>query len=185
MANRTGTYVAFDGLNQTNPTLSDFRYYSTMQAWAAVRGKEFRYVNSHEKTSAVRDTSLRPTLERKVRERLTVSKSCLAILSKDTRATGSMLSYEIEQVVDRYEIPLILTYPDFEIVCDPASLAHRWPNALRDRIQTGKGTMIHIPFKQGAILDAITYQTVHNYSISGNMNFYSREAHINMGCIQA
>lgn len=30
MANRTGTYVAFDGLGQTDPTKSDFRYYSTI-----------------------------------------------------------------------------------------------------------------------------------------------------------
>ena len=30
--NRTGTYVAFDGLGQADPTKSDFRYYATLQA---------------------------------------------------------------------------------------------------------------------------------------------------------
>jgi len=35
MANRTGTYIAFDGLGETDPTKSDFRYYATILAWCA------------------------------------------------------------------------------------------------------------------------------------------------------
>ena len=47
--NRTGTYIAFDGLGETNPAKSDFRYYATLQAWTANKNIEFRFVNSHEK----------------------------------------------------------------------------------------------------------------------------------------
>ncbi len=76
MAYRSGTYIAFDGLGQTNPTLSDFKYYATMQAWASHKNIDFKYVDSHDKTCAVRDTSLRTTLESRIRERLANSKKC-------------------------------------------------------------------------------------------------------------
>ena len=64
MPYRNGTYVAFDGLGQTDPTKSDFRFYSAINAWSAGRNVQFRYVDSHEKTYAVRDSSQRATLER-------------------------------------------------------------------------------------------------------------------------
>lgn len=51
MANRTGTYFAFDGLGQTDPTKSDFKYYATVQGWDAARGIDFKFVNSHDKAS--------------------------------------------------------------------------------------------------------------------------------------
>lgn len=66
--NRTGTYVAFDGLGETNPTKSDFRYYATLQAWTAHKNIEFSFVNSHDKTYAVRDTSSKATLYARIRQ---------------------------------------------------------------------------------------------------------------------
>ena len=77
MANRTGTYIAFDGLGKVNPTESDFKYYATIQAWSAGKNIDFRFVDSHDKTAAVRDTSLRLTLEARIRERLAASKHWL------------------------------------------------------------------------------------------------------------
>lgn len=74
MVNRTGTYFAFDGLGQTNPTQSDFKYYATVQSWAAKSNIDFKYVDSHAKAGAVRDTSLRNTLEASIRQRLVASK---------------------------------------------------------------------------------------------------------------
>ena len=74
MAYRTGTYVAFDGLGETDPTKSDYRYYATIQAWSANKNINFRITNSHEKTYAVKDTSLRTTLYARIQQRLRVSK---------------------------------------------------------------------------------------------------------------
>jgi len=162
MANRTGTYVAFDGLGKTNPTESDFRYYANIQAWAAGKGKEFKFVNSHEKTSAVRDSSLRATLESRIRERLAASKQCLVILSKDTRKSGSMLSYEIEKAVDLYGIPLIITYPDFNTISQPNLLSYRWPTVLEDRINKSIANAIHIPYKKKAINAALSQFDLNN-----------------------
>ena len=97
MPYRNGTYVAFDALGQTDPTKSDFRYYSTINAWTKRANIHFRYVNSHEKTYAVRDSSTLATLQARIRERLSKSKNCLVILSSKTRKTGSMLCFEIER----------------------------------------------------------------------------------------
>lgn len=61
MAYRNGTYIAFDGLGETDPSKSDFKYYATIQMWNANKDIEFNMVNSHDKDSSVRDTSnLRP-----------------------------------------------------------------------------------------------------------------------------
>ncbi|MBL4696374.1 MAG: hypothetical protein JKY77_06420 [Rhizobiaceae bacterium] len=184
MANRTGTYIAFDGLGEADPSKSDFRYYSIMQKWTAVEHIDFKFVNSHEKTAAVRDTSLKSTLMSRIRERLNASKNCLVILSDDTRATGSMLSYEIEMAVDYYEIPLIITHTGYAGIYEAKSLSQRWPNALTDRINNFTARAIHIPFKKGAILDAINQFTVQKSGLEGALHCYSKKAQIEMGCIE-
>lgn len=185
MAYRTGTYVAFDALGETDPTKSDFLYYSIIKAWSAGRNIDFRYVNSHDKTYAVRDDSLRSTLMARIRARLLVSKNCLVILSRRTRKSGSMLSYEVQKAVDYYGIPLIVTYTGYDQIMAPQQLSNRWPTALETRIKNRAAKAIHIPFKKGAILDAINQFTVQKENLSGSLHYYSKEAHINMGCVES
>ncbi|MEM7217741.1 MAG: TIR domain-containing protein [Pseudomonadota bacterium] len=182
MANRTGTYIAFDGLGQTDPTKSDFRYYATIKGWSAGKNIDFRFVDSHEKTNAVRDDSLRRTLESRIRERLSASKNVVVILSEDTRRAGSMLSYEIEKAVDLYELPLICVYPGYEIVMNAEALSGRWPDALTQRTTAGSASAIHIPFKMLPMLDAISQFSVNGKLPSTPYDYYSREAHIELGC---
>lgn len=176
MANRTGTYIAFDGLGKTNPAESDFRYYATMQAWSAGKNIDFKFVNSHDKTAAVRDTSIRNTLESRIRERLTASKNCIVILSDDTRKTGSMLSYEIEKAVDSYEIPLICVYTGYNTIYAPRELSNRWPSALTTRINNGSADAIHIPFKKEILLTAINQFSVNNDSPDNSLVTYTKES---------
>lgn len=175
MANRTGTYIAFDGLGKINPTESDFKYYATMQAWSAGKNIDFKFVNSHDKTAAVRDTSLRSTLESRIRERLAVSKNCIVILSDQTRKTGSMLSYEIEKAVDFYKIPLICVYTGQSIMTTPSNFSSRWPNVLKERIDNGSAKAIHIPYKKDILLSALSQFSVNNQSPSGSLIIYKRE----------
>lgn len=183
MAYRSGTYIAFDGLGQTNPTLSDFKYYATMQAWASHKNIDFKYVDSHDKTCAVRDTSLRTTLESRIRERLANSKNVVVILSGDTRKSGSMLTYEIEQAVDRYNLPLIVTYVDYKIIANPGQLSSYWPNALSTRISNQTAKAIHIPFIKDALLDAINQFNNTNLPAT-SLNYYTEEAHRSFGALQ-
>ncbi|WP_129432235.1 TIR domain-containing protein [Roseovarius sp. A46] len=184
MAYRNGNYIAFDGLGELDPTKSDFKYYSTIQAWASGKGLDFKYVNSHDKTYAVRNSSLRPTLETRIRERLAASKNVVVILSDRTRRSGSMLSYEIEKAVDRYELPLICAYTNYFKVTAPEELSHRWPEALEQRINNGTAKAIHIPFKKNALLDAIGQFTVHGHTLTNGLNFYTLDAHREFGCLE-
>lgn len=184
MVNRTGTYFAFDGLGETDPTKSDFRYYAIVQKWDAAIGIDFKFVNSHDKASAVRDTSKRTTLEASILQRLRASKNMVVILSDDTRKTGSMLSFEIEKAVDTYKIPLILAYANYDCITDPGTLSARWPNSLQTRINNRTAIAIHVPFKKDAILDAISQFTVNSGNLTGPLHHYNRETQQRWGYIK-
>jgi Thoeris protein ThsB, TIR-like domain len=155
MANRTGTYVAFDGQGEVDPTKSDFRYYATIQAWSKNKSIDFQITNSHEKASAVRDKSKAATLKASIQERLRGSKNMLIILSKDTRKSGSVLSYEIKMAIDTYKIPLIISYVDYSVIANPISLSEYFPKSLTTRIREKTASAIHIPFSQKIILQAV------------------------------
>ena len=58
MTYRNGTYVAFHAAGTNQPGKSDIDYYNLMRAWSAKPDDEFTLINSHEKASVVRDTSL-------------------------------------------------------------------------------------------------------------------------------
>lgn len=182
MANRTGTYIAFDGLGQTDPTKSDFKYYATIQSWNSSKHIDFKLVDSHDKTYAVKDSSLLQTLKSRINERLAASKNFVCILSDDTRKSGSLLSYEIERAVDYYKLPLILMYVGYETVFEPALLHSRWPNSLTTRINDQSAKAIHIPFKKNALLDAISQFSTNKPHKLTSLNHYTKEAQISFGC---
>ena len=184
MAYRTGTYFAFDGQGQTNPAKSDFKYYATVKAWSSGKHIDFNYVDSHEKTSAVRDSSKMETLKTRIRERLAASKNIVVILSADTRDTGSMLSYEIEKAVDTYKIPLLITYTGYNSIMAPAELYEMWPDALRSRINSGAAKAIHLPFKKAVLLDAIEQFSVNKKLPTGSLDYYTRDTHVQWGYVQ-
>lgn len=182
MAYRNGTYVAFDGQNTTDPTNSDIRYYNLFKAWAENRRIEFTFVNSHDKTYQVRDSSSRETLENRICERLLNSKNMLVILSSDTRETGSMLSFEIRKAVDDYSIPLIIAYPDVEYaILNPRDLHQFWPNSLQSRINNRTARAIHIPFDQDIIFQAIRQYGVNVVYPKSSLGWYTKETYEQFG----
>ena len=183
MANRTGTYFAFDGLGQSDRSKSDFKYYAVVQGWDAAKGIDFKFVNSHDKASAVRDTSKLETLKESIRQRLAASKNMVVIVSADTRKSGSLLSWEIERAVDYYELPLVVAYAGYNSILDPSKLSSRWPNTLATRINNGKAQAIHIPFKKDVMLEAIRRFAVNGEEIGGSMVTFTRQAHIDWGYI--
>ena len=183
MVNRTGTYIAFDGLGQQDPTKSDFRYYATIQGWSASKNSEFRVTNSHEKASAVRDTSKLATLQASIRQRLQASKNMLIVLSDDTRKSGSVLSWEIEKAVDSYDLPLIIAHAGYVSVVNPQALSGRWPTSLAVRLNNRSAKAIHVPFKQDAIFDAIGRFTVNGERLNGPFVYYDEATHRQWGYI--
>lgn len=182
--NRTGTYVAFDGLGKENPCESDFRYYATLQAWNSNNNIAFSFVNSHEKASAVRDTSKLKTLMASIQQRLSGSKNMLVILSSNTRKIGSLLSYEIEMAVDSYRIPLIITYVDYCVIAKPYELKNRWPFVLNDRIGKPGTAGIHIPFIKDIVLMAINQFSPSNLPHGNGNSVYSKDIYRSLGLLQ-
>jgi hypothetical protein len=183
MAYRNGTYVAFHANGTNIPVDSDIKYYNLLKAWAEKTDDDFSMINSHEKASAVRDSSKRSTLRASLQERLRNSKNMLLIIGQTTRFDNDWVPFEIEQAVDNYGLPIIATYTDCDRpIFDPAKFSALWPNALATRIKNETAYVIHIPFKKEPIADAIGQFNVNKYP-NGGLWFYSQEAYKQWGLI--
>ena len=169
---RNGVYVAFDGQGTTNPTQSDIKYYNLLKLWAAQ--EDLIFSDSHKKTGAVRDSSAIDTLKRRLRERLSKSKSMFLILSEETNYDRGVLNYEIEQAIDTYKIPLIIAYTGKkgQIAVNSSDIKNRWPRALIDRIDNNDVTCVHIGFEKEIIKRAISQISVHDNKYKGGKLTY-------------
>jgi hypothetical protein len=178
-----GTYIAFDELHQKETEQSDFRFCLPILRWMAERpALHAIYEERHDKVYAVRKTSLRAALSSRIKEHLATCHNVVVVLSSDTRKSGTILSYEIEEAIDSFDLPLIITYVDYKAIAEPAELEPYWPNALSQRIKSGTARAIHIPFNKYAILDAITQFTTANRPLTG-LNHYTEYAHRKFNCI--
>src|SRR6266852_2954092 len=157
MAYRNGTYVAFHAAGTSQPGKSDMDYYNLMKAWTAKTDDDFTMINSHDKASAVRDTSLRATLRRSLLERLRNSKNMVLIIGETTYQDTDWVPFEIAKAVDVYGLPIIAAYTIFaKPILSPKALSQYWPQALSLRINNGTANVIHIPFKKEALKDAVS-----------------------------
>jgi hypothetical protein len=180
MAYRSGTYIAFHAGGTDDPTASDIKYYRMLKAWHEHDDIEFQFVNSHEKVAAVRDSSTKETLRRSLRERLNNSRNMVLIIGPTTCFDTDWVPFEIAYAVDECGIPIIATYPGYNVITVPMQLSPLWPSALSQRIANGTVRAIHIPFKQRAIDDAIG-QFDHNNPPATALNYYTPEAHRSFG----
>ena len=180
MAYRNGTYIAFHANGTNQPGKSDIDYYNLMKAWSAKTDDDFSMINSHDKVSAVRDTSKKATLRASLNERLKNSKNVVLIIGETTKFDTDWVPYEIEQAVDTYRLPIIAAYTDYCPVLEPDKISSLWPKALADRIQNKTARIIHIPFKKAPLLAAIE-QYSHNNMPKSALGHYSREAYTGWG----
>ena len=184
MPYRNGTYIAFDGQGTADPTESDLKYLGILRSWNKSKNYILNYHDSHLKTYKVLDSSSRKTLEARLMERMRNSKNVLIILSKDTNYDRGMLNFEIEKAVDYYEIPLIVAYVGYEYILAPAKLSELWPKALSERISNGTAKCIHIPFKEKAIMSAISQFSVHSTGddiLTSPYTIYTEQTYVNWG----
>lgn len=189
MAYRNGTYVAFDGQGKKNPTESDIRYYMLLRQWNASSSYELQFSDSHQKTYAVLDSSSMQTLKSRLMDRMRNSKNMLLILSEDTNWDRGLLNFEIEQAVDYNKLPIIVAYTGYISIQNVNDeLEIRWPKALKERIENNTAKCIHIPFKEKAIMSAISQFSVHNKpgenALSGARCMYTRQAYVDWGYIK-
>lgn len=182
MAYRNGTYVAFHAAGTNQPGKSDMDYYNLMKAWTAKTDDDFSMINSHDKASAVRDTSLRATLGKSLLERLSNSRNMVLIVGETTKLDTDWVPFEIEKAVDTYKIPIIAAYTVMDKpIRNPAALALYWPKALEVRINNGTANVIHIPFKKEVLKDAISQLSHTNPPVGGGLTIYADSAYTVFG----
>lgn len=182
MAYRNGTYVAFHANGTNIPGQSDIKYYQLMRAWSVHPDDDFTLMNSHEKAAAVRDTSTAATLRRSLHVRLANSKNMVLIIGKTTKNDTDWVPFEIENAVDKYEIPIIAAYVDFDKpIRKPVALSSYWPEALKLRIENGTASVIHVPFKKSVLMNAMGQFSHNNLPKNKGYGYYSDEAYKSFG----
>lgn len=185
MSYRNGTYVAFDGNGTSNPTQGDMKYYALLRNWNHSKKYEFNFSDSHQKTYRVKDTSSILTLKKRLLERMKNSKNMLLIISDDTNYDRGMLNYEIEKAVDYYKIPIIVVYTGYNAIWGvDEELENKWPKALAARVESNTAKCIHIPFKEKAIMSAVSQFTIHSTGeniLTGARHCYSKDVYVKWG----
>lgn len=187
MAYRNGTYVAFDGQATTDPTKSDMRYYGLLQKWNSSANNLLTFSDSHKRTFQVRDTSSIITLQNRLAERMRCSKNMLIVISKDTSWDRGMINFEIRKAIDYYKLPIIVAYTGYDYIQNASKLSNKWPKALKERIECNTAKCIHIPFREKAIMDAISQFSIHNTGeniLTNSYSCYTLETYINWGYIK-
>lgn len=182
MAYRNGTYIAFHAQGTNVPIDTDMKYFYLMKAWTEKENDDFSFVDSHQKTGAVRDSSLRTTLRNALLERLRNSKNFVLLVGETTRFDNDWVPFEISKAVDAYALPIIAVYPGYGPILEPAAFRPLWPKALADRIDNDTARVIHIPFKKEPLKAAID-SFDHNNQPGWALTYYTREAYVNWGLL--
>ncbi|MBE7156922.1 MAG: TIR domain-containing protein [Rhodospirillales bacterium] len=163
MAYRNGTYIAFHAEGKTDPTASDIKYYRILKMWHENDDIDFKFVNSHDKAAAVRDSSLKATLRSSLLERLRNSKNFVLIIGEKTRYDTDWVPFEVTQAIDSYSLPIIAVYTGVTgRITNPSNYSYLWPEAFAARVRNNKARAIHIPFRQGLIDKAIRQYHLNN-----------------------
>jgi hypothetical protein len=164
---RNGVYVAFNGGGTTNPTESDIKYFNLLKSWNLDKNKDFHFINSHDKTSMIRDTSQDETFKRTLNERLANSRTFLLITTENTAKQSKWLSYEIDRVINQYQIPIVIaiTIPDLVAANFPDENLSMLPTQLHTAIKNKQLKTLYVKFDLPSIKCAINNFHVHNNDI--------------------
>lgn len=185
MSYRNGTYIAFHAEGSNIPTDSDIKYYNLIKAWSAKKDDDFTFVNSHEKTSALRTSSSKETLRNRLAERLrNHSKNMLLLVGDTTKNDRDWVPFEIEYAVETCKITIIISYVEIDYpIYNPSAFSYLWPSALKERIENGMASCIHIPFKKTVIAGAVDQFNLTTKPLNGGLGYYSEAAYKYYGLI--
>lgn len=159
------TYIAFAADGNEDIFRSDIKYYRLMQGWDAMKSKDFKFINPHEKGSAIRSWSQEETIKRTLRERLKMSNRLLLLVGETTRFDRDFVPYEIEYAIDVCKLPVIVCYVNESrrIIQVTDHLKNLIPKSLMSRINSEACRTIHIPFRQRILTEAINKFNKSNY----------------------
>lgn len=166
MANRTANYTAFyvktpfDTSNLGAYATPDFVYYNQLRAWKGA-DSSFPFIDAHEKTYNVRDSSSWETLKGRLHERLDVSKNIVLFLSDNTK-NSQALREEIDSGINCKGLPVIVIYPDFKEKTDigGSNGIKKQVKDLWEKLPVFKDNMykvatLHVPYKKELIQSAL------------------------------
>lgn len=156
MAYRNGVYVAFNGCGTTNPTDSDIKYFNLLKAWSENPNNDFKFVDSHQKTYKVLDSSTKQTLLNRLNERMASSKLLLLIVTENTINSSDIVDHEIQRAIFHDELPVIVAYTDKSIIKNVTSeMKNKLPKTLQDIVNNNECKILFIPFKMNAVAKSI------------------------------
>ena len=169
MTYRTANYAAFyvkEPFSTTNLSAyatPDFLYYNQLRAWKSA-DSSFPFIDAHEKTYSVRDSSQWETLKQRLHDRLNASKNIILFLSKNTE-NSLALSEEINYGINTKKLPVIVIYPDFkeksDISCSTGikkQIKELWDNLPTFRDNMNKVATLHVPYQKSLIEAALKDQ---------------------------
>lgn len=84
-------------------------------------------------------------------------------------------------------MPIIVAYTGCDYLLKPRKYSDRWPKALKERISNGTARVIHIAFKEEAIMGAISQFTIHSTGdniLNTSLGVYSKEDYISWGYLK-
>lgn len=161
MAYRNGTYVAFDGNGQNDPTKGDLKYLGILRAWKESDNIDFNFTDSHKKTYQVRDSSSEATLKSRLEDRMRFSKNMLVIISDDTNFDRGLLNWEIQTAQEKYGLPIIVAYAGEQYLPRLTNeLIEKLPREIWRDVKFGGNHYAHIPFTKDRIKRAIDHYSV-------------------------
>jgi antiphage defense system Thoeris ThsB-like protein len=179
---RIGTYVTFEEDRSPSPAGTDTNYYELLQTWYENEDTPFYFVSGNEKTAAIRDATRKLALMNGLAQSLRRSKNMLIVITEATRNNRDWIWFEIEYAVDTCGIPIIAAYPNYEWILRPHTKDHLWPDALSKRITAQMARVVHVPFKQQPIKNAIGQFSVENPP-NGALSYYPENAYRSWGLI--
>ena len=161
MAYRNGTYVAFDGNGQDDPTKGDLKYLGILRAWKESDNIDFNFTDSHKKTYQVRDSSSEATLKSRLEDRMRFSKNMLVIISDDTNFDRGLLNWEIRTAQEEYDLPIIVAYAgEHYLPWLTDELIEKLPREIWRDVKFGGNHYAHIPFTKDRIKRSIDHYSV-------------------------
>lgn len=176
-AYRTGTYVAFHANGMKEPTESDIKYFNLLKAWNVRIDNDFAFIDSHEKTGAIRSYSSREIIARHLKARLLRSKNMILVIGQTTKEDTDWVPMEIRYAVDECAIPIIAAYPGYKYIMAPAEIAPLWPEPLAVRIRDQRAHVIHVPFRREPLMDAVGQFNHNNYPVGAGLGYYNESAY--------
>lgn len=155
MGYRNGVYVAFNGCGTTIPTESDIKYFNMLKAWKENEKIDFSFVDSHQKTYRVLDSSTKQTLLSRLNERMASSKLMFLIVTDRTKHSSDVVDHEIIRAIDCDKIPIVVAYTDKDIIKKVSpEMKDKLPKSLKDRIKKNECKILFIPYKLKAVKKA-------------------------------